>query len=157
MPPKLLVDLETIDLDATAFGIEAIRGRNAQRHEMEMLDRVIHYDEESNRIVGERNVREDEFWARGHFPGRPVFPGVLMIECAGQLCSFFFSERFGSDKVMGFAACEDVKFRGMITPGDVVLALSNSGNTAEILTIVPMIKRLGVPLVSRNSSAPVAM
>ena len=37
---------------------------------------------------------------------------------------------------------------GMITPKDVVLALSNSGNTAEILTIVPIIKRLGVPLIS---------
>jgi arabinose-5-phosphate isomerase len=37
---------------------------------------------------------------------------------------------------------------GMITPKDVVIALSNSGNTAEILTIVPIIKRLGVPLIS---------
>jgi arabinose-5-phosphate isomerase len=37
---------------------------------------------------------------------------------------------------------------GMITPKDVVIALSNSGNTGEILTIVPIIKRLGVPLIS---------
>ncbi len=37
---------------------------------------------------------------------------------------------------------------GMIVPGDVVLALSNSGETTEILTIVPLIKRLGVPLIS---------
>ncbi len=41
---------------------------------------------------------------------------------------------------------------GMITPKDVVLALSNSGNTAEILTIVPIIKRLGVPLISMTGS-----
>jgi len=41
---------------------------------------------------------------------------------------------------------------GMITPRDVVLALSNSGNTAEILTIVPIIKRLGVPLISMTGS-----
>ena len=41
---------------------------------------------------------------------------------------------------------------GMITPKDVVLALSNSGNTAEILTIVPIIKRLGVPLVSMTGN-----
>ncbi len=41
---------------------------------------------------------------------------------------------------------------GMITPGDVVLALSNSGETAEILTIVPMIKRLGVPLISMSGN-----
>jgi arabinose-5-phosphate isomerase len=41
---------------------------------------------------------------------------------------------------------------GMITPKDVVIALSNSGNTAEILTIVPIIKRLGVPLISMTGS-----
>ena len=42
---------------------------------------------------------------------------------------------------------------GMITSKDVVLALSNSGNTAEILTIVPIIKRLGVPLISMTGNA----
>ena len=41
---------------------------------------------------------------------------------------------------------------GMITAKDVVIALSNSGNTAEILTIVPIIKRLGVPLISMTGS-----
>jgi arabinose-5-phosphate isomerase len=47
---------------------------------------------------------------------------------------------------------------GMITPNDVVIALSNSGNTAEILTIVPIIKRLGVPLISMtgNPGSPLA-
>jgi arabinose-5-phosphate isomerase len=47
---------------------------------------------------------------------------------------------------------------GMITPKDVVIALSNSGNTAEILTIVPIIKRLGVPLISMtgNPASPLA-
>ncbi len=42
---------------------------------------------------------------------------------------------------------------GMITPKDVVIALSNSGNTGEILTIVPIIKRLGVPLISMTGNA----
>lgn len=47
---------------------------------------------------------------------------------------------------------------GMITPKDVVIALSNSGNTAELLTIVPIIKRLGVPLISMtgNHQSPLA-
>ena len=48
---------------------------------------------------------------------------------------------------------------GMITPKDVVLALSNSGNTTEILTIVPIIKRLGVPLIcmTGNPGSPLAI
>ncbi|MBI5039658.1 MAG: KpsF/GutQ family sugar-phosphate isomerase, partial [Gammaproteobacteria bacterium] len=42
---------------------------------------------------------------------------------------------------------------GMITPKDVVLALSNSGETAELLTILPLIKRLGVPLITLTGKA----
>lgn len=42
---------------------------------------------------------------------------------------------------------------GMITPNDVVIALSNSGNTSEILTIIPIIKRFGVPLISMSGNA----
>ena len=141
MPPKLLFDLTGIDLEGTAFGIEEIRGRNSQRFEMEMLERIIHFDPESGRSVGFRPIREDEFWARGHFPGRPVFPGVLMIESAGQLCSFFYSEKFGSDKVMGFAACDEVKFRGMIQPGDEMVILS------EVIDIRPRNARFQTQVV----------
>lgn len=124
MPPKPLFDLSAIDLSRTRFGLEEIRRRNAQRFEMEMLDRVVHFDEETGRSIAVRQVRENEFWARGHFPGNPVFPGVLMIESAGQLCSFFYCEKFRSEKVMGFAACEGAKFRSSVVPGDQILLLA---------------------------------
>jgi 3-hydroxyacyl-[acyl-carrier-protein] dehydratase len=124
MPPKPLFDLSGIDLSRTVFGPEEIRKRNAQRYEMEMLDRVVYFDAESGRSAAVRSIRPDEFWARGHFPGQPLFPGVLMIESAGQLCSFFYCEKFGSEKVMGFAACENAKFRGRVIPGDQILLLS---------------------------------
>ncbi len=42
---------------------------------------------------------------------------------------------------------------GMITPGDVVLALSNSGETGEVLTILPLLKRMGVPLIALTGNA----
>ncbi len=123
MPPKLLFDISEIDLNRTAFDLEGIRKRNSQRFEMEMLDRIIHFDPEQGNIIAERTVKDGEFWARGHFPGQPVFPGVLMIESAGQMVSFFYSEMLKADKVLGFAACEDVKFRGMVTPGDTITFL----------------------------------
>ena len=135
MPPKLLFDLDSIDLDATQYSLDEIRKRNAQRHEMEMLDRIISFDKDAGEIVGERIIREGEFWARGHFPERPVFPGVLTIESAGQLCSFFYCELLGTDKVMGFAACDQVKFRGMIAPGDRLTIL------AKVVDIRPRIAR----------------
>ncbi|MCW8923368.1 MAG: KpsF/GutQ family sugar-phosphate isomerase, partial [Gammaproteobacteria bacterium] len=46
---------------------------------------------------------------------------------------------------------------GMITPKDVVIALSNSGNTSEILTIIPIIKRFGAPLISMTGNAQSAL
>ena len=131
MPPKPIFDLRDIDLESTAFSLEQIRERNSQRFEMEMLDRINYLDSETGQIVGERLVREDEFWARGHFPGRPVFPGVLTIESAGQLCSFFYCHAFGADKVMGFAACDQVKFRGTVVPGDRLVLLAQGLNLRQ--------------------------
>jgi 3-hydroxyacyl-[acyl-carrier-protein] dehydratase len=90
MPPKLLVDLSGIDLTRVAIPIEKIRAVNPQRYEMEQLSGVITYRPELGYIIGFRDVRPDEFWVRGHIPGRPLFPGVLMIEAAAQLSSFYY-------------------------------------------------------------------
>ncbi len=121
MPSKSIIDPGSIDLKQTVFGPEEIRRRNSQRHEMEMLDRIVHYDPENATIAGVHIVREDAFWVRGHFPDRPILPGVLMIETAGQLCSFYFGESLENDEILGFAACEDVRFRGVVVPGSELL------------------------------------
>ena len=41
-------------------------------------------------IVGYKDVAENEFWVRGHMPGFPLLPGVLMCEAAAQLCGFYY-------------------------------------------------------------------
>ncbi len=121
MPAKPLIDLARIDPSATVFGSAEIRARNSQRHEMEMLDRIVFYAPEEGLIAGIKEVRSDEFWVRGHFPGRPLLPGVLMIETAGQLCSYYFSSVRNDALTLGFAAADGVKFRGMVQPGDALL------------------------------------
>ena len=85
MPPKLLVDLTQIDLDQVTISIEEIREVNAQRYEMEQLLGIITHRPDEGYVVGFKDVRDDEFWVRGHIPGRPLLPGVLMIEAAAQL------------------------------------------------------------------------
>ena len=117
MLAKSIIEPGSIDLENSIFGPEEIRARNSQRFELEMLDRVVHFDPENATIAGVHVVREDAFWARGHFPDRPILPGILMIEIAGQLCSFFFGEIYDSNEVLGFAACEAVRFRGVVHPG----------------------------------------
>ena len=90
MPPPLFFDLSQIDLNAKpVFDKETICKANPQRYEMQQLDGIIWYDKEKNLILGYKDVTENEFWIRGHIPGRPLMPGVIMVEAAAQLASFY--------------------------------------------------------------------
>src|SRR4029077_18283263 len=70
-------------------------------------------------IVGYKDVRDDEFWVRGHMPGNPLMPGVMMCEAAAQLCSYYLMKQkvFDADFV-GLGGLGDVQFRAPVRPGD---------------------------------------
>jgi 3-hydroxyacyl-[acyl-carrier-protein] dehydratase len=129
MPGPLLIDLATIDLSRVAMGIEEIRNHNPHRYEMEQLSGVIHLDLAGGCIVAYKDVRADEFWVRGHIPGRPLLPGVLMIEAAAQMCSLFYKLVQQDPRFLGFAGVDGVKFRGQVVPGDRLILL---GKAVEI-------------------------
>ena len=126
MPPKPLADLSTIDLEYVEAGPQEIRKRNPQRREMEQLDGVICFRPQQKIIVGFKDVRDDEFWARGHIPGRPLLPGVLMCEAAAQLCSYYFRDVVQTDQFLGFGGLDRVKFRGAVVPGDRLILLARN-------------------------------
>ena len=118
MPPPLLFDLSQIDLQAEPiFDKEAICKVNPQRFEMQQLDGILWYDKEKSLILGYKDITEDEFWIRGHIPGRPLMPGVIMIEAAAQMSSFFLKQIFKEEGFIGFAGIESAKFRSIIEPG----------------------------------------
>jgi len=116
MPPEPIIDLSQIDLKKVLVDKEGIRNVNPQRYEMEQLDGIIHLDTEKNVTVGFKDVREDEFWVRGHIPGRPLMPGVLMIEAAAQLVSYYAYQVLRPDRFVGFGGVDEVKFRGTVVP-----------------------------------------
>lgn len=118
MSPKALVDLGSLDLSGSVAGPEQIRECNPQRYEMEHLDGVLHMDTDVGIIVGFKDVTDDEFWLRGHVPGRPLLPGVIMCEAAAQLCSYYYHRVMGTSAFLGFAGLENVKFRRPVVPGD---------------------------------------
>ena len=119
MPPATFVDLAELDLDEIEFDREAIRQRNPHRYEFELLHGIHAFRPDDGIIVGYHQASEDEFWVRGHIPGRPLFPGVLMIETAAQMCSFYWREAFPEiDRFFGFAGIENTRFRGVVEPGD---------------------------------------
>ncbi len=118
MPPPLLFNLLQIDLKANpVFDKEAIGKVNPQRFEMQQLDGILWYDKEKRLILGYKDVREDEFWVRGHIPGRPVMPAVIMVEAAAQLSSFFTKQVYEEKGFIGFAGIDTAKFRSIVEPG----------------------------------------
>lgn len=117
MPPRLIYDISTIDLSKDIFDQEAIRQANPQRGAMEQLNGILHVDPDLHRIIGYKNVGADEFWVEGHIPGRPLLPGVLMIEAAAQLASFYTRKFIGWKEFIGFGGVDDTKFRMQVPPG----------------------------------------
>lgn len=119
MPPVALVDPSSIDTSKILYDLDEIRRQNLQRFEMEQLTAIVRVDRDEQLIIGYKDVRDDEFWVRGHIPGFPLFPGVLMCEAAAQLCSFYcMSMDLLEGGFVGFGGLEDVRFRGKVTPGD---------------------------------------
>lgn len=123
MPPQLLIDRATYDPARVIMSIEEIRRHNPQRDEMEQLSGVLRFDPEAGEIVAFKDITDHEFWIRGHIPGRPLMPGVIMIEASAQMCSLYFGLVAGSDKFIGFGGVDGVKFRGQVVPGDKLILL----------------------------------
>ena len=123
MAPQLLFDICGLDFDKVQYGVEQIEQRNPHRGAMRMLDGVVYVQENFHTCVAYKDIRTDAFWVPGHIPGRPLFPGVLMIEAAAQLASFVTMLRYPDIKFMGFAKVDAVKFRGQVEPGDRLVIL----------------------------------
>lgn len=71
------------------------------------------------RVIARKRVREDEWYLRGHFPGRPIMPGVLMIEALAQAGAVaVLAEEENRGKLALFAGIEDVRFKRIVGPGD---------------------------------------
>lgn len=116
MPPPVFLDPATLDLDHPVVTREQIQAYNPQRHEFALLDAVVLIDEARQLFAGYHDVRPDAWWTRGHIPGRPLFPGVLMIEVAAQLASFLTHHLLKLEGFIGFAGVDQVKFRGVVEP-----------------------------------------
>ncbi len=117
MPPPPILDPSQLDETNLVADRAAIEQFNPHRHEFSLLDGILLFAPERQLVAGYADIRADGFWARGHIPGRPLFPGVLMIEAAAQLASYGYHRMIEvSARFMGFTAVDDVKFRGVVEP-----------------------------------------
>lgn len=116
---NLILDPSEYDLDQVVADVEEIHRYNPQRFEMEQLTAIVFDDAERGVIAGYKDLAEDEFWVRGHMPGMPLMPGVIMCEAAAQLCGFHVQKHniMGAE-MLGFGGLDEVRFRGTVRPGD---------------------------------------
>lgn len=97
---------------------EEILGKLPHRYPFLLVDRILEMSEEE--IIGLKNVTLNEPFFQGHFPGRPVMPGVLIMEALAQtggVLAFALRET-DSERVVYFMGMDKVRFRRPVHPGD---------------------------------------
>jgi 3-hydroxyacyl-[acyl-carrier-protein] dehydratase len=83
-----------------------------------LIDEVLEL-EPGGRVVARKRVREDEWYFTGHFPGRPVMPGVLIVEAMAQTGAVaVLSEEENRGRLALFAGIDGVRFKRVVEPGD---------------------------------------
>ncbi|MBX9622462.1 MAG: beta-hydroxyacyl-ACP dehydratase [Gemmataceae bacterium] len=114
------IDVTQLDLSNPVADLDAIRSVNPHRYEFEMLSAVVSVDPARHRIVGYKDFSLHEFWVRGHMPGFPLLPGVLMCEAAAQLCCYYTVTQKVCDPgvLMGLGGVESARFLRPVRPGD---------------------------------------
>jgi UDP-3-O-[3-hydroxymyristoyl] N-acetylglucosamine deacetylase/3-hydroxyacyl-[acyl-carrier-protein] dehydratase len=98
--------------------INGIMGILPHRYPFLLVDKVVEI-EQGRKAVGIKNVTINEIFFQGHFPTRPVMPGVLMVEAMAQTAGVvILTNPFHRGKVAFFMAADKVKFRKVVNPGD---------------------------------------
>ena len=119
MPAAPLLDFEKTDLSRVLATRADIEKKIKQRGRFSLLDGILDHGETSQVIVGFKDIRADDWWASDHIPGRPIFPGALIVEASAQLASYDYLVRNPpqSDLFLGFGGLDAVRFRGIVEPG----------------------------------------
>lgn len=113
---------ETVDNLKTSLNMEEILKYLPHRYPFLLVDKVESYEPGKN-IIAYKNVTMNEHFFVGHFPEKPVMPGVLIIEAlaqAGGILAYKSTEWVPEDTLLYFASIENVRFKKVVLPGDVL-------------------------------------
>src|SRR5438876_3094025 len=102
------------------FGREVIESLIPHRPPFLLVDEILEL-EPGKRVLGRREVRADDWWFPGHFPERPVMPGVLIVEAMAQTGAVaVLVEEENRGKIAFFAGIDDCRFKRVVEPGDIL-------------------------------------
>lgn len=106
------------EVTKVTYTLEEIHQLLPHRYPFALVDRIIEYVA-GEKAVGIKNVSFNEPHFQGHFPGRPIMPGVLIVEAMAQVGGIVLSQVPGVDgRLCVFAGIDKVKFRRPVVPGD---------------------------------------
>jgi 3-hydroxyacyl-[acyl-carrier-protein] dehydratase len=114
--------MDTVETDKveTVIDIERIQQMIPHRYPFLMIDKVVNVIPDMQ-ATGIKNVTINEPYFQGHFPGRPVMPGVMIIESMAQTAAVLVVHTLGpasEGKLVYFMTVDDARFRKPVMPGD---------------------------------------
>jgi 3-hydroxyacyl-[acyl-carrier-protein] dehydratase len=124
--------MTAVNLDITKI-MEAL----PHRYPMLLVDRVVDISEDGNSITAYKNVTINEEIFQGHFPQKPVFPGVLIMEALAQAAGVLeLSKPENKGKLVFYGGMDKVKYRRQVNPGDQLMLhatfVKRRGNVAVV-------------------------
>ncbi len=113
----------TEETEKKTLNIEQIMSLLPHRYPFLMVDRVIDYNIEGEHktLRAIKNITFNEYFFQGHFPGKPVLPGVLILEAMAQatgVLAFTMVGKPAPDELYYFAAIDNARFKRPVVPGD---------------------------------------
>lgn len=107
----------TLQMTDSGYGINEVMKRLPHRYPFLLIDRVIEFIPQE-RLTAIKNVTMNEDFFNGHFPKRPVMPGVLIMEALAQASALLWVTDLHPDAMYYFVGMDKVRFKRQVEPGD---------------------------------------
>ncbi len=150
MAKEPFLDLASLDIENEALSPETVGLYLPQRYEFQLVGRVFHLDLEKGLIAAYTDFNPEDWWAKGHFPGHPLVPGVLLTEAAAQVATLLWKELIPVEhrnKLIGFGGLDKVRFRGQVKPPERVIFLAKLGRLGTRVSQFPTQALIGNRIV----------